>query len=209
MPRAGRSTRSRCGHSPKLEPKSVPGRPSMLSPRFVLLILTALPFVTACRQTAPITEPRGQEEQSAPVVKGAKAINEQHEKCAIRLRVAADALFRPHRWTLNPDAWQTLDVLGPMIAKAGKHPARIVAYTAVAESESENRKVSERRALTVRTWLVDNSFLPAGTPLGRVGELTKAAEAAASSTRDSGGICSDGKAEHNNGRVDILMDICR
>ena len=183
----------------------------MFSPRFVLLLLAALPFVTACAQvqTAPITEPRGQEEPEAQVAKGAKAINEQHEKCAIRLRVAADALFRPHRWTLNPDAWETLDVLGPMIAKAGKHSARIVAYTAVAESESENRDVSERRALTVRTWLVNNSFLPAGTPIEGVGELTKAARAEASSTRDSGGSSSAATAEHNNGSIDILTDICR
>ena len=160
-------------------------------------------------QTAPVTEPRGQEDAAAPVARGAKAIIEQHEKCATRLRVDADALFRPHRWTLNPDAWETLDVLGPIIAKAGKHPARIVAYTGAAESESENRDVSERRALTVRTWLVNNSFLPAGTPIEGVGELKKAAEADASSTRDSGGSPADGKAVHKNGSVDILMDICR
>lgn len=183
----------------------------MFSPRVVLLILAALPLVTAWAQvqTAPITEPRGQQEQSAPVAKGAKAIMEQHEKCATRLRIDADALFRPHRWTLNPDAWETLDVLGPIIAKAGKHPARIVAYTGAADSENENRDVSERRALTVRTWLVNNNFLPAGTPIEGVGELQKATAAEASSKRDSGGSSSPAPAEHNNGSVDILMDICR
>jgi outer membrane protein OmpA-like peptidoglycan-associated protein len=176
------------------------------------IVICVLPASVAMQagqvQTAPITEPRGQEEQSAPIVKGAKAVTEQHEKCATRLRVDADALFRPHRWTLNPDAWETLDVLGPMIAKAGKHPARIVAYTGAADSESENRDVSERRALTVRTWLVNNNFLPAGTPLEGVGAVREAAPAESSSAHDSR-RSSPATAEHNNGSVDILMEICR
>jgi len=122
-------------------------------------------LVNAQVQTGPINEPLAQQKPAPAVPKGAAAITRRHSKCSTELIVNADALFVPHRWTLNPDAVETLDVLGPMIAKAGKHPARIVAYTAAADSNSENRDVSERRALTVKTWLVNHQFLPAATPI--------------------------------------------
>ncbi len=127
-------------------------------------LLAAVSSLAAQVQTGPITEPRGQEERAAPVAKGAAAITQRDEKCLRRLIVNADALFKPHRWTLNPDASETLDVLGPMIVKAGAHPARIETYTSAADSQPENRDVAERRAITVRTWLVNHRFLAEGTP---------------------------------------------
>ncbi|MGC2110467.1 MAG: hypothetical protein WA655_13175, partial [Candidatus Korobacteraceae bacterium] len=79
-------------------------------------------------QTGPIDEPRGAEQKAEPVAKGKAAIREIGAKCSTTLIVKANALFQPRRWTFNPDAVETMDVLGPMIAKAGKHPARIESY---------------------------------------------------------------------------------
>ncbi len=142
-------------------------------------------------QNAPVTEPRGEKQESAsPAVKGAAAITEQDEKCSSRLVVGADALFVPHRWTLNHDASQTLDILGPLVAKAGKHPARIVAYTAVSDADAENRDVSQRRAISVRTWLVNHHFIAEGTPAEGLGK-------------------GDSSGHQKNGSVEVVIDTCK
>jgi outer membrane protein OmpA-like peptidoglycan-associated protein len=150
-------------------------------------------------QTAPVTEPRGQEEMEPPVAKGSKAIRQQREKCSTHLIVNADALFKPHRWTLNPDAAQTLDALGPLITKTGKHPARILAYTKASDSESENRDVAQRRAITVRTWLVNHQFVSESTP----------AEASRTKLSAKGTPVSQNAQPHqDNGTIEVIVDSC-
>lgn len=118
-------------------------------------------------QNAPVTEPRGavHDRVSPPGAKGAAAITQSHAKCVASLEVDADALFAPHRWTLNPDAAETLDALGVLIAKTGKYPASIFAETSTADSDDENRDVAHRRAVTVRTWLANHSLAPADTDI--------------------------------------------
>ncbi len=155
-------------------------------------------------QTGPIIEPRGAAHEPAgpPVAKGAAAITQQQEKCSTRLIVNADALFAPHRWTLNHDASETLDVLGPMIVKGGKHPARILAETDSAELDSENRDVSQRRALSVRTWLVNHRFIAEGTPIEAVG--SKSANTAPNQAHSAEPVREPAK----NGTVDVLVDTC-
>ncbi len=115
-------------------------------------------------QTGPINEPRGAEEKpmGPPIVKGIQAIKQTDAKCAETLSVGADALFGPKRWTLNPDAGQTLDALGPLITKAGKHPVRIESFTDSAGSDSHNQMLSEKRAITVRGWLANHGFVAGG-----------------------------------------------
>jgi outer membrane protein OmpA-like peptidoglycan-associated protein len=148
-------------------------------------------------QNAPVTEPRRAHEEKTQHSKGAMAITTSHSKCVTLLSVDPDALFQPHRWTLNPDADQTLDVLGPMILQAGKHPARIVAFTSASDSEAENRDVSQRRAITVRTWLVNHHFVPAGTP------------AEASPTKpDDGPAAQNQKSHGDNGTLQVIVDSC-
>ena len=165
--------------------------------------ILALAASQSLAQTGPVTEPRGAAHEPAgpPVAKGAAAITQQHDKCLTRLIVSADALFQPDRWTLNHDAGQTLDALGPQIAHAGKHPARIVAYTASSKSQSENRDVSQRRALTVRTWLVNHRYVPENTPAEVSNEDDHVAE------MDRGAAAHDA-APHRNGTVDVVMDSC-
>ena len=171
----------------------------------VVVLMTSLTSPAAGQvQTGPITEPRGHEEPAAPVAKGAKAITEHRENCATRLSVTADALFKPHRWTLNPEGAETLDVLGPMIAKSGKHPARIVAYTGAADSESENRDVSERRAITVRTWLVNHGFLPQTTSL----EGFSAEKRVAGSAPKPDSSVLTANREQKNGTIEVALDTC-
>ena len=130
----------------------------------VTVILCAI--LSAQVQNAPTTEPRGKEEPSHPVAKGAAAITHVEKRCLTELVVNADALFAPHRWTLNPDASQTLDVLGSMIAKIGKPPTNIVGYTESPGSGSADASVDQFRAVTVRTWLSNHHFIPVATTIG-------------------------------------------
>jgi outer membrane protein OmpA-like peptidoglycan-associated protein len=173
---------------------------------FVYLLVSGLVWAAAQPaqvQTGPVTEPRGTaHEAGPPIAKGAAAITEQHEKCSTRLIVNADALFQPHRWTLNHDASQTLDVLGPMIAKAGNYPARILVETHAAESDSENRDVSQRRALTVRTWLVNHHFVAEGTP------MESAASKSTNTAQNETQSAESPRGPSRNGTVEVLIDSC-
>jgi len=155
-------------------------------------------------QTGPITEPRGAAHEPAgpPAAKGAAAITQQQEKCSTRLIVNADALFQPHRWTLNHDASETLDVLGPMIVKTGNHPARILVETDSAELDSENRDVSQRRALTVRTWLVNHRFIAGGTQMEAVGSKST------NTARNEAQSAEPVREPSKNGTVNVLVDTC-
>jgi len=151
-------------------------------------------------QTGPITEPHGQDEPISAVAKGAAAITTTRSKCTTRLSVNADALFQPHRWTLNPDAPETLDALGPKIVQAGKYPAHIVAYTDASDSEAENRDVSQRRALTVRTWLINHRFVPDDIDIGEYNSDKPVAAA--------GKIAWRKQHARDNGSVSVVIDAC-
>jgi outer membrane protein OmpA-like peptidoglycan-associated protein len=148
-------------------------------------------------QTGPIDEPRSAEPRPGgpAIAKGAQAISRQAAKCSSRLMVKADALFRPRRWTLNPDAAQTLDILGPMIAKAGNHSVRIEAYTDSGGADSQ--AVAEKRAITVRGWLVNHGFVAEGTT--------------ATGFANSGEAVANAEAGDNakNERVEVVIDTCK
>jgi len=159
-----------------------------------------VPFVSAQVQTEPVTEPRAQQKPVPTVAKGAAAITERHENCSTRLIVNADALFAPHRWTLNADARQTLDVLGPMILKAGKRPVRIVAFTAASDSVPENEDVSHRRAITVRTWLFNHQLIPPATPVEGFSSSGLSEQAAAVAIN---------QPRQKNGTVEIVIETCQ
>lgn len=155
-------------------------------------------------QTGPIDEPRGAEEKPTgpPIVKGIQAIKQADAKCSETLSVSADALFQPKRWTLNPDGGQTMDALGPLIAKAGKHPVRIESFTDSSGSESYNQMLSEYRAVTVRGWLVNHGYVPEGTPTEGFGQRSPVAP----NTKPDGS--DDPLGRQKNRRVDIVIDTC-
>lgn len=127
-------------------------------------------------QTAPITEPRGAEGKATtpPAVKGAAAIIRQTAKCSTRLMVNADALFERGRWTLNPDAAQTLDPLVSFVAEAGKHPARIDSYARSSDSDKDDQIVAEKRGLAIRGWLSNSGYISPETPVHGFGSAAPA-----------------------------------
>lgn len=143
-------------------------------------------------QPAPVTEPRNAQHKPSgpPIPKGLQAITRTEGKCSTELIVNADALFGPGRWTLNPDAPQTLNALGPLIAQAGKHPVQITAYSGSDDTEKENQFVAQSRALTVRTWLRNHNFIADGATMEGVGKFAAGAQ---------------GPKE----RIEVVIDTCK
>ena len=156
-------------------------------------------------QTGPVTEPRDapQKPSGPPAPKGLAAIKQRQAKCSKTISVAANALFGPSRWTLQPDAATTLDVLGGLMAVAGKHPVRIESFLTSAFSDADSQSVSEKRAITVRGWLINHGFVPEGTPVEGVGKHDPALrENKSAGTEDS-------PSKQEKGRVDVVMDTCK
>jgi len=143
-------------------------------------------------QTGPITEPIGADHKPSgpPIPKGIQAITQKNTQCSTQLLVNANALFEPGRWTLNSDAGQTLDALAPLIAKAGKHPVHIVAFTRSDNSDKNNLFVAEKRARTVRTWLKDHDLVADDTTAEGFGKAPP-------------------DAKQPKERVEVVIDICK
>lgn len=144
-------------------------------------------------QTGPVDEPRTAE-PAAPakkIAKGKAAITKATSKCSTRLIVNSDALFKPGRWTFNPDAGETMDVLAPMIQQAGKHPLTIRSYAGSADGEGA-QAVSENRAITVRGWLVNHGLIPADTAVHAMDASTS----------------SNAMKSASNGRVEVVIATC-
>jgi len=103
-----------------------------------------------------IQQPKGpwQTPGEIQVPKGIQAIHAQEETCTQRFQVISDALFDFDKATLSPSAEETLNALLPLLAKAGKHPARVEGHTDAKGSDAYNQRLSERRAQAVVDYLV-------------------------------------------------------
>lgn len=159
-------------------------------------------------QTEPVNEPRSAQHEPSgpPIAKGAAAITQQEAKCSTRLIVSADALFKPGRWTLNPDGAETMSALAPLVVKAGKHPVRIEAYVASAAPEHQNQVVAQRRAITVRGWLRNSGYVPVDTPVEGFGKhLEDPSIPNAAKTADNS-ESPDGAPKDQ--RVEVVFDTC-
>ncbi|HTY56416.1 MAG TPA: OmpA family protein [Candidatus Binataceae bacterium] len=151
-----------------------------------------------------IQKPTGpwQKPGAIQVPKGIQAIKQESARCERRLSVGADALFDFNKSDLNPDAEKTLDVLGPMIKQLGNHKAVVEGHTDSIGSLTYNQELSEKRATTVKDWLVTHNDLPAATPIKGYGK-TRPIEP---NTNPDGSDNPTGR--QRNRRVDVVIDTC-
>jgi outer membrane protein OmpA-like peptidoglycan-associated protein len=152
-----------------------------------------------------IQQPKGtwQQPGDIQVPKGIQAIHAQEETCTQRFQVISDALFDFDKATLSPGAEETLNALLPLLAKAGKHPARVEGHTDAKGSGSYNQTLSEKRAQTVKDWLVAHGALPASTPTVGWGKRHPIAP----NTRPDG--ADDPAGRQRNRRVEVVLDSCK
>ena len=78
----------------------------------------------------------------------------------LRLTLAADILFDFDRATIRPDAKVALDRVAEIIRKQGPGMVRIEGFTDAKGARDYNLRLSNARAESVETWLVDRERLP-------------------------------------------------
>src|SRR6476659_454974 len=95
--------------------------------RFPLAAIALLALALPVAAQHEIQQPKGPWQQPGEIQepKGIQAIHAQEETCTQRFQVVSDALFDFDKATLSPGAEETLNALLPLLAKAGKHPARV------------------------------------------------------------------------------------
>lgn len=137
------------------------------------------------------------------VPKGIQAIRTEEAKCTKRFLVGADALFEFDKATLTSDAEVTLTALLPLLAKAGKHPAAIEGHTDAKGTDAYNQTLSEKRARTVKDWLVARGAVAGTTPIQGWGKRRPVA----SNTKPDGS--DDPAGRQKNRRVEVVLDLCK
>jgi len=136
------------------------------------------------------------------VPRGIQAVRLEVERCERRLEVGADALFAFDEWTLTPQAEETLVVLVPEIEKAGRHPVSIEGHTDGKGTDDYNKTLSEKRALTVKEWLVGHGAVAAQSPVVAYGESRPVVPNEKPDGSD------DPAGRQRNRRVEVVIDTC-
>jgi outer membrane protein OmpA-like peptidoglycan-associated protein len=136
--------------------------------------------------------------------KGIQAIRTQDEKCQRRLIVGADALFEFNKATLTPDAIETLNALGPLVRRAGKHPVTVEGHTDAIGSPRSNQELSERRAEAVRAWLTEQHYVDAASLTAKGFGKTRPI---APNRNPDGSDSPEGRQK--NRRVELVIDNCQ
>jgi outer membrane protein OmpA-like peptidoglycan-associated protein len=137
------------------------------------------------------------------VPRGIRAVRVvESERCERRLSVGADALFEFDQWTLTPEAEETLVVLLPELEKTGTRAVSIEGHTDAKGGDDYNRTLSEKRASTVKQWLVGRGAVPAATAVAAYGETRPVAPNANPDGSD------DPEGRQKNRRVEVVIDTC-
>lgn len=152
-----------------------------------------------------IQQPKGpwQKPGKMQVPKGIQAIKSQDTKCQKSLTIGADTLFAFNQWQLAADAEETLKALGPLIIQTGQYPAIVIGHTDAIGSAQYNQTLSEKRAQTVKDWLVAHQYLPSTTPIQGYGETRPIAP----NTNADGSDNPVGR--QLNRRVEVIIDTCQ
>ena len=89
------------------------------------------------------------------------ALNAQENDLEIRVNLPADVLFDFDKSDIRADAAKALSSLATIIRANPKGRTRLEGHTDAVGNEKYNQSLSERRAESVKTWLVKNESLDA------------------------------------------------
>lgn len=158
----------------------------------------------AAEEPAPVENPKFQILDVIHKVEdiGGKIVDLKVDETAteIRIELAADVLFDFDQAELRPDARKTLNQAAGIIREKAKGPVRVEGHTDSKGSDAYNKKLSDRRARSVRDWLVKNEglkqirFQTAGFG---------ATKPAVSNTKPDGS--DDAEGRQKNRRVEIVI----
>lgn len=123
------------------------------------------------------------------------------ESCRTRLVFGSDTLFAFDKADLTPEAEVTLVKVAEQV-KESKGKVTIEGHTDGKGSDSYNQGLSERRARSVRDWLVSRKATAPGTPIAGFGKRKPIAPNANADGSDN----PDGRAL--NRRVEVVIATC-
>ena len=118
----------------------------------------------------------------------------------IRIELAADVLFDFDKADLRKDARNALKQVAGIITEKAKGTVRIEGHTDAKGSDAYNQKLSQRRANSVRDWLVKNEGLKS-VKFSTVGHGAK--KPVAPNTKPDGS--DDPEGRQKNRRVEIVI----
>jgi outer membrane protein OmpA-like peptidoglycan-associated protein len=126
----------------------------------VICLLTALGFPAPARAQTSIT-PKISDLQTKVIDlvfrvddMGGKvqSLEVKESSTEVRIDLAADVLFDFDKADILPKAQQTLAQAAQIVREKAKGAVRIEGYTDAKGSDTYNQKLSERRAVSVKTW---------------------------------------------------------
>jgi outer membrane protein OmpA-like peptidoglycan-associated protein len=123
--------------------------------------------------------------------------------CEHRLTVGSDVLFEFNKWDLNPNAEQGLKYLGEEISKSGKHPIEVEGHTDGIGADDYNQTLSEKRAASVKEWLIVHSFIDDSAQAVGFGKKKPVAPNKLPNGKDNPA------GRKKNRRVEIVIDTCK
>jgi outer membrane protein OmpA-like peptidoglycan-associated protein len=85
---------------------------------------------------------------------------------------------------------------------SGRHPMQVDGHTDSIGSDAYNQSLSERRAASVKAWLVAHDGVPAATPIRGFGKTRPVAP----NSKPDGSDAPDGRQK--NRRVEVVIDTC-
>ena len=126
---------------------------------------------------------------------GAKVTDQQ-----IKIELSADVLFDFDKFSLRPEAAESLRKVGQVVAEYPNAPLLIEGYTDGKGAHPYNLKLSENRAAAVKQWLVQNAGIQAARISAKgLGE----AKPVAPNTNRDGSDNPDGRQK--NRRVELTL----
>lgn len=118
----------------------------------------------------------------------------------IKIALSGDILFDFDKDTLRPDAFPTLEKIAEVLRQYPGAPVLIEGHTDSKGKEKYNQDLSERRAASVKTWLVEN----AGADGGRI-EIKGWGEARPAVPNEKPDGSDDPDGRQQNRRVEITI----
>jgi outer membrane protein OmpA-like peptidoglycan-associated protein len=123
----------------------------------------------------------------------------------IRVALSADLLFDFDQHSLKPEARAELESLALVVREKARGAVRIAGHTDSKGSEAYNQALSERRAHSVRKWLLEHGELGSGVKIEISGRGES--EPVAPNQAEDGSDDPEGRSQ--NRRVEVFIETTR
>lgn len=100
---------------------------------------------------------KGIEAKSEKIKAALKDLGAKETEAEFRIELSGDILFDFDKWDIRPEAEDTLKKVGDVVNASGSSRVVISGHTDSKGSDRYNQTLSEKRAGSVKNWLIKNS----------------------------------------------------